>query len=64
MRQVEIENAPLTILISIDGQIHLTAFKRDQFEVLSDLLKNSMQNVIPTKATQSELNKLLRGEKL
>ena len=64
MQQVDIENAPLTILISIDGQVHLTAFKKEQYEALSALLKMGMQNVIPTQVTQSELNKLLRGENL
>ena len=64
MKQVDIENAPLTILISIDGQVHLTAFDKEQYEALSALLKMGMKNVIPTQVTQSELNKLLRGENL
>lgn len=62
MRQINIEKAPLTILISIDGQMHLTAFEKEQYEALTALLKMGIKNVVPTQATQSSLNKLLRGE--
>lgn len=61
-KQINIEKAPLTILINIDGQMHLTVFKKDEYEALSVLIKMGMENVIPTPATQSQLNKLLRGE--
>lgn len=62
MKQIEIQNAPLTILISIDGQMHMAAFDKEQYEVLSELIKRGIKSVVPTPATQSQLNKLLRGE--
>ena len=64
MKHVDIQDAPLTILISIDGRIHLTAFEKEKYEALSALLKMGITNVVPTEVTQSALNKLLRGESL
>ena len=62
MKQVDIQDAPLTILISIDGQMHMTAFDKDQYEAIAALVKMGIKTIVPTSATQSQLNKLLRGE--
>lgn len=64
MKQIDIQNAPLTILISIDGQIYALAFDKDEYEALTFLIKRAVKTVVPSKTTQSQLNKLLRGEKL
>lgn len=64
MNWLNIQNAPLTILISIDGRMYLTAFEEEKYEALSSLLKMGISTIVPTDVTQSALNKLLRGESL
>ena len=64
MKQKDITNAPLTILLSIDGRMYVTAFDKEEFEAVSHIVKSAIKNIIPTEATQSGLNKLLRGENL
>lgn len=61
-KQVDIQDAQLTILVSIDGQMHMTAFDKDEFESLSALVKMGIKAVVPTQATQSQINKILRAE--
>lgn len=63
MQQVDVQNAQLTILINIDGQMYLTAFDKEQYEAVQVLVKTAIKTVIPTEVKQVQLNEFL-GVKL
>lgn len=59
MQQVDVQNAQLTILINIDGQMYLTGFDKSQYGAVQVLVKTAIKTVIPTKVTQGKLNEFL-----
>ncbi|WPK12266.1 hypothetical protein R6U77_00845 [Lysinibacillus louembei] len=59
MQQVDVQNAQLTILINIDGQMYLTGFDKEQYEAVQVLIKTAIKTVIPTEVKQVQLNGFL-----
>lgn len=58
-----IEDAQVTILLEIDGKIHLVGMKKDNFDAVSLLIKSSAELAAPTGKTQGELNDFLGYKK-
>lgn len=56
MTQVDITNAQLTTLLEIDGQMHLIAFAKDDWEVVQLIVKKNVLGLKKTARTQRELN--------
>ncbi|WP_263707876.1 hypothetical protein [Shouchella tritolerans] len=54
-----VNDAQVTILVEIDGQVHLTAMEKEKYEAVTFLAKNSVVGVIPTGKSQAELNEFL-----
>ena len=59
MKQIDISNGELTVLIALDEDIHLVAFDKSQMDILEQMIKRSIQAIVPTGVTQYELNELL-----
>lgn len=59
-----IENSAVTILLEIDGRIHMVAMPKERFETVDILIKNSIEYVISTDITQQEMNKFLGADSL
>lgn len=57
--KIDVTNATVNILMEIDGKIHLIASKKDKYETISHLVKNSIEYAIPTDKTQADLLKFL-----
>lgn len=55
MKTVEVTDAQITMLIEIDGQVHLIAMEKENYAVLSEMVKRSIATVVPTARTQTEL---------
>ncbi|MBX0320117.1 hypothetical protein [Shouchella clausii] len=56
---VSVKEAQVTILVEINGQVHLTAMEKEKLEAVAFLAKNSIHGVIPTGKSQAELNEFL-----
>lgn len=54
MAQVDITNTQATILLGIDGKMHLVAMEKETYKVVNELIKRSIDSVIPTGRTQKE----------
>lgn len=57
MKNVDISNSQVSILIEIDGVVHLVGMEKDYYEAVSEVVKRSIATVIPTNKTQHELRK-------
>ena len=55
LKNVDITTSQVTILIEIDGQVHLVGMPKDDYKIISELIKRSIVKVIPTSKTQTEL---------
>lgn len=53
--EVNIENATVTVLLEIDGQVHLVAMHKDKLTMIEFITKRAAEVVIPTGKTQNEL---------
>ncbi|MCR1833090.1 hypothetical protein NSA56_01600 [Oceanobacillus caeni] len=62
-KQVSIEDATVTILLEIDGIIHLVAMKKEKYEAVSMIAKTSTEKAIKTNATIGDLRKFLGVDK-
>lgn len=58
-----IENAQLTILLEIDGMVHLVGISKDRLEAFDMLIKKATEVVIPTSKTQNDLRNFLNYNK-
>ncbi|WP_263708017.1 hypothetical protein [Shouchella tritolerans] len=54
-----VKEAQVTILVEINGQVHLVAMEREKLEAVTFLAKNSIHGVIATGKSQAELNEFL-----
>lgn len=55
MKEIDIKNAQVTILLEIDGEMHLVAMEKSEYQLISDLIKKTTKAVIPTGVKQSDL---------
>lgn len=58
-----IENAQLSILLEIDGKVHLVGMHKENLEAVQYLIKSSVEVVIPTNKSQQELRNFLEYNK-
>lgn len=56
---VNIEQSSITVLIEVDGIVHLVAMEKDKYEAISFLTKQSVYRLIKTSRSQAELREFL-----
>ncbi|MEK3756780.1 hypothetical protein MHB73_21305 [Bacillus sp. FSL K6-6483] len=54
-----VKDAQVTILVEVDGEIHLAVMEKEKYEAVTFMAKNSIHGVIPTGKSQAELNDFL-----
>lgn len=54
-----IEDAQVSILLEIDGKVHLVGMTKERLDAITALIKNAVEVVVPTKKTQRELRDFL-----
>lgn len=54
-REINITEATINILLEIDGSLYAVAMDKDKLEAISFLIKNSVEDVVQTNKTQSDL---------
>jgi len=54
-KKVNLEKAQLTVLLEINGRVHMVAMKSDRMQAIEMLVKVSAESVIPTSRSQTEL---------
>lgn len=52
-------NAQVSILLEIDGQVHLVGFEKERLEGLTELIKMAVEVAIPTRKSQAQLREFL-----
>ncbi|QJI52347.1 hypothetical protein [Psychrobacillus phage Perkons] len=57
------EDAQLTILLEIDGKLHLVGMKKERLEAFDMLIKKATEVVIPTNKSQKDLRDFLNYKK-
>lgn len=57
--QADLTNAKVSILLEIDGQVHLVGFEKERLEGLTALIKMAVEVVVPTGKSQTELRGFL-----
>lgn len=55
----DLTNAQVSILLEIDGQVHLVGFDKEHLEVVTKMIKMAAEVAIPTGKSQSELRGFL-----
>ena len=50
-----IEGAQLSILLEIDGKVHLVGLSKERLEMLDGLIKMAVEVAIPTNKSQKDL---------
>lgn len=55
MKKIDIVKAQVTILLEIDGEMHLVAMDKSEYKLVSDLIKKVTKAVVPIGVSQSEL---------
>lgn len=58
-----IENAQLTILLEIDGKVHLIGMSKERLETIDLLIKSAAEIAIPTNKSQKDLCDFLNYSK-
>ena len=58
-KTVNIEGSGVTILLEIDGIVHLVAMEKEKYKAIKALIKASTTNVSPTKIHQENLKRIL-----
>ena len=53
--EVNIEHATVTVLLEIDGHVHLIGLHEDKLMMIELITKRAAEVVIPTGKTQNEL---------
>ena len=59
----DITNAQVSILLEIDGQVHLAGFDKEHLEVITKMIKMGVELAIPTSKSQEQLNAFLNYNK-
>lgn len=59
MSRVSVEDSSVTVLIEIDGNVHLVGMSQERKEALDEMVKMVAEVVYNTKRTQAELNEFL-----
>lgn len=54
-----IENAQVSILLEIDGKVHMVGMTKERLEAISLLIKGAIEVAIPTNRTQKDLQDFL-----
>lgn len=52
---VNLMNATVNVLIELNGQVYLVAMKKENFDAVSFIAKRSVENLVETGKTQTEL---------
>lgn len=52
--KIDIENASVSVLLTIDNQMYLVAMKKKSYDAISFLVKSSSMHVIPTNKTHEQ----------
>jgi hypothetical protein len=55
----DLTNAQVSILLEIDGQVHLVGFEKERLEAITTLIKMGTEVVVPTGKSQAELRGFL-----
>lgn len=63
MSKIDIKNGSITVLIEIDGQVHLVGMSKERLEAVQTMVKMSAEAVIPTGKNQKQLVNFLYAEK-
>lgn len=63
MSKVDITNATVNILITVNGEVHLVAMAKDEYETVTFLAKKSVETLVRTGRSQAELNEFLNYER-
>lgn len=53
--EVNLDKAQVTLLLEIDGKVHLIGMEKEKLEAVEFLIKRSVAVVVPTKKSQHEL---------
>lgn len=59
MMEKSIEDAQLTILLEIDGQVHLIGMSKDKLDAITTVIKSAVEVVVPTNRSQKDLRDFL-----
>ena len=59
MSRVSVEESSVTVLLEIDGNVHLVGMSQERIEALEAMVKMAADVAYNTKRTQSELNEFL-----
>lgn len=62
--RVNIENAQVSLLLEINGEIHLVVMEKDKLEAVELMIKLSAEAAVPTGKSQKELNVFLGYNKV
>lgn len=54
-----IENAQISILFEIDGEVHMVGMSKDHLSAISVLIKKAVEVTVPTSKTQKDLRDFL-----
>lgn len=57
--KINIDNSRASILLEINGDVHLVGIDKDKLEAITLLIKTSTKVVVPTGRTQKELRNFL-----
>ncbi|WGT37920.1 hypothetical protein QH639_19150 [Lysinibacillus sp. 1 U-2021] len=57
--KLDIQDAKLSLLIEIDGKVHLIGMDKEKLDAVNFLIKKSISIVIPTNRTQQDLRNFL-----
>lgn len=57
--KVNLEHAQVTVLLEINGQMHLVATNKEKLDAINMLVKASAEMVVLTGKSQADLNKFL-----
>ncbi|AJK87665.1 MULTISPECIES: hypothetical protein [Lysinibacillus] len=55
----DLTNAQVSILLEIDGQVHLVGFEKELLETITSLVKIAANVAVPTGKSQVELREFL-----
>ena len=59
MSRVNVEDSSVTVLLEIDGNVHLIGMSKERKEALDEMVKMVADVAYNTKRTQAELNEFL-----
>lgn len=63
MSTLNLENAQVTVLVEVNGDICLVAMPKEQLQAIETLVKISVAKLYKTRKTQADLNKFLGVDK-